>query len=172
MDKALSQLIRISHAVGKDSLLVQGGGGNTSVKTPDGRYMYIKASGTALKDMSTRNGWRRIRLNSVLAIIGDKSIAKLDTYTREIEIVNRLQLACDDDIGGQVRPSVEAHLHGFLDKCVIHLTPASHSPGESLGWLANTRNSTVASLRFLFSKSMVFLSRQIIPMPHCGWFAR
>ena len=29
-----------------------GGGGNTSVKTEDGRYMYIKASGTALKDMA------------------------------------------------------------------------------------------------------------------------
>ncbi|MHC4624842.1 MAG: SDR family oxidoreductase [Planctomycetota bacterium] len=125
MDKALSQLIRISHAVGKDSLLVQGGGGNTSVKTPDGRYMYIKASGTALKDMSARNGWRRIRLDSVLTIIGDKSIAKLDTYDREIEIVNRLQLACDDDIVGEVRPSVEAHLHAFLDRCVIHLHPVA-----------------------------------------------
>jgi NAD(P)-dependent dehydrogenase (short-subunit alcohol dehydrogenase family)/rhamnose utilization protein RhaD (predicted bifunctional aldolase and dehydrogenase) len=125
MDKALSQLIRISHAVGKDSLLVQGGGGNTSVKTPDGRFMYIKASGTALKDMSAKNGWRRIRLDSVLAIISDKSIAKLDTYAREIEIVNRLQLACDDDIAGEVRPSVEAHLHGFLDKCVIHLHPVA-----------------------------------------------
>jgi NAD(P)-dependent dehydrogenase (short-subunit alcohol dehydrogenase family)/rhamnose utilization protein RhaD (predicted bifunctional aldolase and dehydrogenase) len=125
MDKALSQLIRISHAVGKDSLLVQGGGGNTSVKTADGKYMYIKASGTALKDMSPKAGWRRIRLDSVLAIISDKSIAKLGTYAREIEIVNRLQLACDDDIVGEVRPSVEAHLHAFLDECVIHLHPVA-----------------------------------------------
>ncbi|MHC4664392.1 MAG: SDR family oxidoreductase [Planctomycetota bacterium] len=125
MDKALSQLIRISHAVGKDSLLVQGGGGNTSVKTRDGRYMYIKASGTTLKDMSAKNGWRRIRLDSVLAIISDKSIARLETYAREIEIVNRLQLACDDDIVGEVRPSVEAHLHAFLDECVIHLHPVA-----------------------------------------------
>jgi rhamnose utilization protein RhaD (predicted bifunctional aldolase and dehydrogenase) len=199
MDKALSQLIRISHAVGKDSLLVQGGGGNTSVKTPDGRYMYIKASGTALKDMSAKNGWRRIRLDSVLAIISDKSIAKLDTYAREIEIVNRLQLACDDDAAGEVRPSVEAHLHGFLDKCVIHLHPVAvlsyacakkgraeleklfagekfpplwvpyTDPGFTL---ADTRNSTAASPLSLFSKSTAFLSRQVIPMPHCGWFAR
>jgi rhamnose utilization protein RhaD (predicted bifunctional aldolase and dehydrogenase) len=125
MNKALSQLIRISHAVGRDSSLVQGGGGNTSVKTEDGRYMYIKASGTALKDMSAKDGWRRIRLDSVLAIISDKSIAKLDTYAREIEIVNRLQLACDDEVTGEVRPSVEAQLHAFLDKCVIHLHPVA-----------------------------------------------
>jgi len=61
-DKALSGLIKISNAVGRDSALIQGGGGNTSVKTRDGKYMYIKASGTALKDMNERSGWRRLRL--------------------------------------------------------------------------------------------------------------
>lgn len=125
MDKALSELIRISHAVGRDSTLVQGGGGNTSVKTADGKYMYIKASGTALKDMSQKQGWRRLRLDAVLSIIKDRSIANLDAQTRETEVVNRLLLACDDDVTGQARPSVEAHLHSFLDKCVIHLHPSS-----------------------------------------------
>ena len=58
MDKALSELIKISNAVGRNAALVQGGGGNTSVKTADGKYMYIKASGTALKDMNGKHGWR------------------------------------------------------------------------------------------------------------------
>lgn len=124
MDKALSELIRISHAVGRDSTLVQGGGGNTSVKTADGKYMYIKASGTALKDMSQKQGWRRMRLDAVLSIIEDKAIARLDVQSRETEVVNRLLLACDDEVTGQARPSVEAHLHSFLNKCVIHLHPS------------------------------------------------
>jgi len=124
MDKALLQLIRISKAVGKDSSLVQGGGGNTSVKTEDGKYMYIKASGTALRDMDKQKGWRRLRLDAVLSIVKDESIAKLDTQSRENEITNRLLLACDDNVAG-ARPSVEAHLHAFLDKCVIHLHPAA-----------------------------------------------
>ena len=123
MDKALSQLIKISNSVGRDTSLVQGGGGNASVKTKDSRYMYIKASGTALKDMSEQNGWRRLRLDLVLSIIKDKSIAQLDTYARETEVVKRLLLACDDKITGEARPSVEAHLHAFLGKCVIHLHP-------------------------------------------------
>jgi rhamnose utilization protein RhaD (predicted bifunctional aldolase and dehydrogenase) len=123
-DKALADLIRISNIVGKDPALVQGGGGNTSVKTADGKYMYIKASGTALKDMSETRGWRRIQLDSVLAIIKDKSITKLQTQTREVEVVNRLLLACDDDVTSGARPSVEAHLHGLLDQCVIHLHPS------------------------------------------------
>ncbi|MHC4397920.1 MAG: class II aldolase/adducin family protein [Planctomycetota bacterium] len=112
MDEALSQLIRISKKVGRDSTLVQGGGGNTSVKTADGKYMYIKASGTALKDMSKTRGWRRMGLDSVLSIIKDKSLARLETHAREIEVVNRLLLACDDKVTGPARPSVEAHLHG------------------------------------------------------------
>ncbi len=125
MNRALSELIRISRVVGKDTSLAQGGGGNTSVKTEDGRYMYIKASGTALKDMNEQEGWRRLRLDSVLSIIKDKSISQLEIQAREMEVVKRLFVACDDDVAGESRPSVEAHLHAFLDKCVIHLHPVA-----------------------------------------------
>ena len=123
MDIALHELIRISNLTGKDPALVQGGGGNTSTKTGDGKYMYIKASGTALKDMDATGGWRRLRLDAVRAIISDKSIARLDTYKREAEVVKRLLGACDDDVVTESRPSVEAHLHAFLDRVVIHLHP-------------------------------------------------
>jgi len=145
MDKALLELIRISHAVGTDSLLVQGGGGNTSVKTADGKYMYVKASGTALKDMNEQQGWRRMRLDAVLSIIKDKSIANLQTDTREAEVVDRLLLACDDDVTDIARPSVEAHLHAFLDKCVIHLHPST------AGAFVNARNGKI-ELENLFRK--------------------
>jgi rhamnose utilization protein RhaD (predicted bifunctional aldolase and dehydrogenase) len=151
MDKALSQLIRISKKVGKDSTLVQGGGGNTSVKTADGKYMYIKASGTSLKDMSEKEGWRRIRLDSVLSIIEDKSIAELETQTREIEVVNRLLLACDDEVSGSARPSVEAHLHGFLGKCVIHLHPSA------VGAYVNARNGKAELERLFKGESLPLL---------------
>ncbi len=123
MDKALIDLIRISNVTGKDSSLVQGGGGNTSVKTADGKYMFIKASGTALKDMDDKHGWRRLRLDEVLSIIDDELLAKRKVSVKELEVVNRLLLACDDDITDDARPSVESHLHAFLDRCVIHLHP-------------------------------------------------
>ncbi len=123
MDKALADLIKISNVSGKDSTLVQGGGGNTSVKTDDGRFMYIKASGTALKDMNSKNGWRRLRLEPVLSLLQDKALAKQDASVREPEVVNRLLLACDDNVTSGARPSVESHLHACLDKCVIHLHP-------------------------------------------------
>ncbi len=125
MDKALAELIRISNETGIDPTLVQGGGGNTSVKTADGKYMYIKASGTALKDMNQKQGWRRMRLEPVLAILKDESLPKLKASIREPRVVNMLLDACDDKIKTIARPSVEAHLHACLNTCVIHLHPSA-----------------------------------------------
>lgn len=134
MDNALIELIKISNAVGKDPTLVQGGGGNTSVKTDDGKYMYIKASGTALKDMTKNAGFRRLRLDAVRAIVKDKSLMKLEPNARETYVVNSLMLACDDNISNDVRPSVESNLHAFLNKYVIHLHP------NAVGAYLNARN--------------------------------
>ncbi len=145
MDKTLADLIRISNATGNDSTLVQGGGGNTSVKTADGKYMYIKASGMALKDMNKKEGWRRIRLEPVLSIIQDESLEKLDASVREPEVMSRLLLACDDNVTSGARPSVESHLHACLDKYVIHLHPIV------IGAYVNARNGR-AQLEKLFEK--------------------
>ena len=158
MDKALADLIRISNVTGKDPTLVQGGGGNTSVKTADGKYMYIKASGTALKDMNQKQGWRRLRLDPVLSIIEDKSLARLEARKREPEVVNRLLLACEDDVTSGARPSVEAHLHAFLDKCVIHLHPIV------VAAYVNARNGK-AELEKLFKKFGIRNSKFGISLP-------
>jgi len=127
MDKALADLIRMSNVTGKDPALVLGGGGNTSVKTEDGRHMYIKASGTALKDMNEQRGWRRLRIEPVLAILQDRSLPKLDAIGRENTVVSRLLEACDDKNGNGARPSVESHLHALLKSHVIHLHPLAVS---------------------------------------------
>ncbi|RPJ79034.1 MAG: SDR family NAD(P)-dependent oxidoreductase, partial [Acidobacteria bacterium] len=94
-----------------------------SVKTEDGKYMYIKASGTALKDMCQERGWRRLRIEPVLAIIKDRSLNKLDAIARENTVVTRLLDACDDCLTCGARPSVESHLHALLLSHVIHLHP-------------------------------------------------
>jgi len=151
MDKALASLIKISNATGKDTALVQGGGGNTSVKTADGKYMYIKASGTALKDMSASRGWRRMNLQKVLAIVRDSAVAKLKDQKREVEVVNRLLAACEDDVTALARPSVEAHLHALLDRCVIHLHPIA------IGAYVNAKNGRAQLDRFFKGEKLPYL---------------
>ena len=121
MDNELQNLISISNELGKDSSLGVGTGGNTSAKTSDSKYMYIKASGTALKDMNDSYGWRKMKTRAVLDIFHDQKLVSLEVAQREFEIVELLQSACDDNISGDVRPSVEATLHVLLGRYVIHL---------------------------------------------------
>jgi len=123
MNTTLAQLIKISVATGKDPALVQGTGGNTSVKTDDGKFMFIKASGTALKNMNKTRGWRKLQLDAVLKIIKDSRLAAKPPAKREPEVINRLLNTCRDNLKTDAKPSVEAHLHALLDKCVIHLHP-------------------------------------------------
>jgi rhamnose utilization protein RhaD (predicted bifunctional aldolase and dehydrogenase) len=75
--------------------------------------------------MDKHAGWCKLRLAPVLAIIKDKSIANLGVQARETKVVKLLLLACDDKLTGDARPSIEAHLHAMLGKCVIHLHPVA-----------------------------------------------
>jgi rhamnose utilization protein RhaD (predicted bifunctional aldolase and dehydrogenase) len=124
-DKALAVLIRMSRRAGKPIAWTQGSSGNTSVKTDDGKYIFIKASGTALRNMSIKKGWRRLRLDRVLSIINDSRLTNLPAVKRERETANRLLNACDDNFTGDIKPSIEAPLHALLGKCVIHLHPTA-----------------------------------------------
>jgi rhamnose utilization protein RhaD (predicted bifunctional aldolase and dehydrogenase) len=122
-DKALAELIRMSRQAGKDPGWTQGSSGNTSVKTNDNKHIFIKASGTALRNMSIKKGWRRLRLDNVLNIIYDSRLNRLPEVKREREIANQLLMACDDSFTNDIKPSIEAPLHAILGKCVIHLHP-------------------------------------------------
>lgn len=140
-DRALAELVRISNLTGADSSLVLGAFGNTSAKTADGRYMYIKASGTALKDMTCEVGWRRLKVDSVMAILKDKSLAGTNAAERQSRVTEALLSACEDNIRrrfsisnqqspianrqSSIKPSIEACFHSILDRYVIHLHPAA-----------------------------------------------
>lgn len=123
MDRDLAELIKISKAAGQDSRLVLGCFGNTSVKTDDGKYMYIKASGTTMKDMNEQSGWRRLKLQSVLAILNDPAILELAGDKRADRVTAGLLSTCDDETAADVKPSIESCLHAMLDKYVIHVHP-------------------------------------------------
>ncbi len=123
MDKhSLAQLIEISRAVGANPDYVQAGGGNTSVKSGDGRTMAIKASGTALTAMSEAAGWVELDKARVLSIFDRAELAQQETNAREASVLQHLSSAV---IGGKGRPSVESALHAMLDRVVIHTHPVA-----------------------------------------------
>jgi len=132
MDKeSLSQLIEISRAVGSDPEYVQAGGGNTSIKSPDGRTMAIKASGTPLARMSESAGWVELDIGKVLSIFARHELATMAVNEREACVAEHLASAAIS----QGRPSVESALHAFLGKVGIHTHPVAVNaltcgPGE------------------------------------------
>lgn len=125
MGKELQELIDISIRTGSNRSLVLGPYGNTSVKTDDGRYMYIKASGTNLADMSESVGWRKLRLEDIQKAACDPDIAGLSDVERDNLIAEILFNSTCDDFPDEIKPSVESSFHALLGKYVVHLHPAA-----------------------------------------------
>jgi NAD(P)-dependent dehydrogenase (short-subunit alcohol dehydrogenase family)/rhamnose utilization protein RhaD (predicted bifunctional aldolase and dehydrogenase) len=118
MDRdSLAQLIGVSREIGANPEYVQAAGGNTSIKSADGRTMAIKASGTALTDMSETEGWVELDVAAVLAVLDRPDLPSLPPKEREARILEHLQSAV---IGGYGRPSVETALHAMLGRVGVH----------------------------------------------------
>jgi rhamnose utilization protein RhaD (predicted bifunctional aldolase and dehydrogenase) len=122
VNERLREMVEMSRTVGRNPRWVQGGGGNTSVKTPDGRRMYVKASGTGLGDMEAGRGYRLVDVGKCVAVGRDEALAELPAAEREARVLAELLDSCVDDLEG--RPSVETSLHAMLDDYVVHTHPS------------------------------------------------
>jgi len=123
MDPNLQEMIKMSRRAGADETLVQGGGGNTSVKTDGGDLMYVKASGTELAQMEKEEGYRTVDVSCCLKMLEDDALQSLPMAEREPKVAERLVECCVDDRPG--RPSVETTLHALMGRCVLHTHPSA-----------------------------------------------
>jgi len=118
MEKSLVDLIEISHFYGNDNEFVIGGGGNTSWKDED--YLYVKASGTRLGNLS-RQGLIKLDRHK-LDIMLSQSFPE-DVFQRDQAILGGMMNSCLDN-NLNLRPSVETPLHHLIRyQYVIHTHP-------------------------------------------------
>lgn len=105
----LAWLVEVSNALGKEIGLVQGTGGNISVK--NGRMM-VKSSGMRLSEMTGNRGYISVEHRKITA-----------DYHRlsEVEAHEKIMGSFSED----GKPSIETAFHAFLKKYVIHLHPVS-----------------------------------------------
>jgi len=103
-------------------MLVQGGGGNTSVKEKGGT-MLVKASGAALGDMDTDRGWVRLDLTRLDAVLDRADLKGMEPARRETEVLDALMDARVPPFKAETRPTVEANLHALLSRYVVHTHP-------------------------------------------------
>lgn len=117
MEQGIKELIEISQFYGKDKEYVIAGGGNTSFKNDN--YLWIKASGVALSDISEEGFVKMSR--EKLKVISERSYSK-DSNEREAQVKEDLAAAVVS-IDGK-RPSVETSMHDVIDyPFVVHTHP-------------------------------------------------
>ena len=106
----IDKLRRLSARVGTDPLLVQAAGGNTSLK--DGGVMWIKASGTWLKDADTRDLFVPLDHAAIMA-----GLTKNDPACESCTAFVRTDL---NSTG--LRPSIETTVHALMpQRVVVHV---------------------------------------------------
>lgn len=106
----LDRLRALSAKVGSDPLLVQAAGGNTSLK--DEGVMWIKASGTWLKDAATRDIFVPLDHAAILT-----ALAKDDPACESCTAFVRTDL---NSTG--LRPSIETTVHALMpQRVVVHV---------------------------------------------------
>mgnify|MGYP000008442979 CR=1 FL=1 len=106
----LDRLRALSARVGSDPLLVQAAGGNTSLK--DDGVMWIKASGTWLKDAAARDIFVPLDHAAILA-----ALAKNDPACESCTSFVRTDL---NSTG--LRPSIETTVHALMpQRVVVHV---------------------------------------------------
>ncbi|TGS65854.1 class II aldolase [Mesorhizobium sp. M3A.F.Ca.ET.174.01.1.1] len=109
-DAELQALRSLSASVGADPLLVQGAGGNTSLKQAG--LLWIKASGTWLMNAAASDIMVPVELAPLLEAVARRSPAaeKADQFTPADLNLHRL------------RPSIETTVHALLpQKIVVHV---------------------------------------------------
>ena len=106
----LNALRRLSARVGADPLLVQAAGGNTSLKSAG--VMWIKASGTWLKDADARDIFVPVGHAALMAALADND-PRCDACTDFV----RSDLNATD-----LRPSIETTVHALMPQpAVVHV---------------------------------------------------
>lgn len=117
----LKELEKISQAVGNSPDLVQGGGGNTSVKLDD-KLMAVKASGIKLKEITTAEGYVVVNYQNIREYHQKADLSEDRDYEKESGEFVRANIVPMEGLK-PLRPSVEAGFHSLLQKCVIHTHP-------------------------------------------------
>jgi rhamnose utilization protein RhaD (predicted bifunctional aldolase and dehydrogenase) len=126
-DREFRALLHYSAAIGADCALVQGAGGNVSLKR-DG-VLWVKASGTWLARAETQEIMVPVRLHPLLAAIAADDAAAME---------NAAQFAIADQNPSALRPSIETTMHALLPHpVVVHVHCV-----ETIAWACRTDAET------------------------------
>ena len=117
-DSQLRDLAEASARIGRDPLLIQGPGGNTSIKDAD--ELWVKASGLWLSDAGDRQVFVPL----------DRAALTHDDGSARLEIGADAVIAARNDAG--LRPSIETALHALMPHPVVFHAHAVNAMATSV----------------------------------------
>ncbi len=118
---ALEAFTSMSRAAGRRPDLVQGGGGNTSVKL-DNSLMAIKASGVRLDDITPASAYALLDYARLRSFYRSHSASEWDNVEQAGSAATKDSAVTAEGLAA-MRPSVEAGFHALLDRYVLHTHP-------------------------------------------------
>lgn len=116
----LRDLVFMSRWAGERFDLIQAGGGNTSLKTPDGS-LWVKGSGIQLANVTKEKGFCQLNRSALCTLLAelethsDWEKGRLDTFA-----IDEAQKAVQSGSG---RPSIETLLHAQMNAYTLHTHP-------------------------------------------------
>ena len=129
------EFLKLSSKLGKDHMLVQGAGGNTSIK--QNNKMWIKASGTWLSKSLEENIFVEVNLERI---------------RKNILLNEDISAETSNKTNKNLRPSIETSLHALMPhKIVVHTHPI-----EILSWLVR-KDAKEQLFKILKSKTVAWV---------------
>lgn len=116
----LTEVVRACNVVGKNRNLVQGTGGNVSLKLDDKR-MLVKASGLRLDEITEDKGIVKVDYAKIKCFMDSVSSLGMP----ELEIVLGRVISSSRLNQSSLRPSMETSFHALLGKAVVHTHPVT-----------------------------------------------
>ncbi len=142
MQSTKQELLELTKLFLNRADLIQGPGGNTSVKSEDGS-MFIKASGFRFDEMSLTKGISAVNSTNIANYFF--SVEPLDKVEEEKTMLGVIADNILTDIDGNIfpKPSMETGFHAILEKYVIH----THSVWTNLINCAQEKTSLIEKLQ-------------------------
>ncbi|MEO5357667.1 MAG: class II aldolase/adducin family protein [Nitrospirae bacterium YQR-1] len=121
-DEDIERFVRMSRYAGERFDLIQGNGGNSSVKLSSGQLL-IKASGRHLSEVQKNTGYVTLETHKALDVFEllEAGFFKCDKSERDVKISIMLNGLITQSQGE--RPSIETLLHALTQKYTLHTHP-------------------------------------------------
>jgi rhamnose utilization protein RhaD (predicted bifunctional aldolase and dehydrogenase) len=116
----IGELVRLCRFAAQPEL-AQGGGGNCSVKDVRGNFLFIKASGIPLSEVTKDSGYLELSVQALKQIFESAEFRKLAPLAQQNLFSEKLDRLLPPDSGG--KPSIETAMHLLLDRVVLHAHP-------------------------------------------------